>query len=98
MVEVVVVMGTVAAEGNSERKGLAQPSGSPYTLLVIEALRGHICHHYRLQRADIDSDLHCRRDTQHVNAIRELIFLGGRKQRSLELSLALPLFREWLCL
>jgi hypothetical protein len=62
MVEVVVIVGAIAAQRDSERKRLAQPSSPSYALLIVKALWRHVRHHYRLQRANIDPNLHRRRD------------------------------------
>ena len=96
MGEVVLVVASIAHEGEGVGEGLSSSTGAPDTLLVIEALRWDVGHHDRAQRANVDADLHRRRHAQHVDGRRQLVLLGRRQERAAEVALALALKGEGL--
>jgi hypothetical protein len=72
-----LVVTSAAAQRNRERERLASTPGPADTLLVVEPHRRHVREHDCLQTADIDADLHRRRDAEDVDLV------NGANQRSL---------------
>ena len=89
VVEVEVVVGAVAAQGDAVGERLALAAGAADALLVVEALRRHVRHHHGAQRADVDADLHRGGDAEDVDPLRRARSRsGGCEQRALEAALA----------
>jgi hypothetical protein len=74
--EVVVVVAAPAAKGESDRETGSAAACPPDSLLVVEAHGGHIRHHDRQKRADIDTSFHRRRNTEKVNDVSERDFFA----------------------
>jgi hypothetical protein len=67
MIEVIVIVSPVAAQGDGEREGLASSTCAPDPLLVVEALGRHVGHDHALQGANVDAHLHRGGDTEHID-------------------------------
>ena len=74
MVEVVLVVGAVAADRHRRRQGVAAPAGAADALLVVGPLRRHVAQQHRQQRPDVHAGFHGRGHRQHVDAVRQRRF------------------------
>jgi hypothetical protein len=72
--EVKIVMAPAAAEGNCQRDAAGTPAGTPDSLLIVEPSRWHVCHHYCVERADINTRFHSGGHAEQVNTTNFLDF------------------------
>jgi hypothetical protein len=62
-------MRTWPADRQRNRKWSSAPACTAYSLLIVEALRGHVPQQNRLQRSYVYSSLHGRGNRQHVDLV-----------------------------
>ena len=84
VLEVVVVVAAVAADGERVGERLPRTAGAADSLLVVEPLRRHVAHQDGLQRSDVDADLHRGGDAEHVEFARDVVFRRLGQQDALE--------------
>src|SRR5690349_19937599 len=77
VVEVEVVVGPVAADGERVGECLARTSGTTHPLLIVEPLGRHVRHQCATQLPDVNADLHCGRYRKDIEFAREAV-LGRR--------------------
>src|SRR5437773_1567999 len=83
MPEVVEVVTLRATYSQSHRECLSTSSRASDALLIIEALRRHVCLKNGSELPDVDADFHSRRHGQDVDCTREHVqccwhCIGGR--------------------
>jgi hypothetical protein len=63
------------AQRQRDRHRRSPSSGTSDALLVVEAHRGHVRHHRRQERTDIDAGFHGRRDAEKVQIFGEPVLV-----------------------